>query len=512
MHGCRGDDAERGEGTDRGRGGATMTVRRVRLAIAAALVVVAIVVLHAVTAATAVRAQEALPGRVEPVEAKLEQRTGLALTIYNNDLALVRDRRHVSLREGLNILRLPGMATGIELSSVRLGPSGASGGFAVVEHSLEYDLADRQRLLAKYVGRMVEFDCDGAIRPARLLAVDAQGRLTVEMDGKILLDPPGRLQLPMPPEGISASPTLVCRVQAGAAQEVALEVDYLTRGVSWRADYVCVLDERDATASLTARATIRNDSGATYPDASLRLVAGEVRVSQTDSFLKAGAAVGATRLAAAAEPPEEQQAFEYHTYALPGLTTLADGGSKLVELFSARAVPVRKVYEFLSSAREYGYETSTGRKERGRVRVIIELQNKAESGLGIALPAGTVRLYKAVPPAGLDFLGEDEIRDTARGETVRMYVGDAFDIVGERITTDYKRTGSDSFEEACCIRLSNQKSEDVEVVVIERFYGEWTISSPTPFQKLDANTAAFRVKVPKGGEAEVLYRVRVIGD
>lgn len=443
-----------------------------------------------------------------PIEVGPEQQRNVSLTVYNNDLALVRDERVLSLSAGLNILRFSDVAKNIDPTSVRFASLTAPGDLKLLEQNFEYDLVSRQKLLEKYVGKFIDFNCDGAIRPARLLAVDPQGRLTVEMDGKILLEPPGSVELPALPQGLIIRPTLVWYVEAKSASEHVVEVNYLTTGMDWRADYICVLDDKDKSAAVNGWVTLNNNSGATYRDASLKLVAGEVRTTGREILAKA-------MLAAAPPAPgqfEEKPLFEYHTYMLTRRTTVANNQLKQIELLSAPKVPVKKMYVFENPAPRYGYQVFAGKKETGQVKVVIELQNKAEAGLGVPLPAGKVRVYKGSSDRSLDFVGEDTIGHTPRDETVRLYVGNAFDLVGERTITDYKKIGTNSYEEACCIKLWNHKDEDVEITVIERFYGEWTISSPISYQKLDANTAAFKVKVPKGKDAEILYRVRVISD
>ncbi|MGE5584314.1 MAG: DUF4139 domain-containing protein [Bacillota bacterium] len=458
-----------------------------------------------------VAASAAALAQDESIEVGPEQQRNVSLTVYSDNLALVRDERLVSLGEGLNVLRFSDVARNIDPSSVRLVSLTAPGDVMLLEQNFEYDLVSRQKLLEKYIGRQIELNRDGVIRPARLLAVDSQGKLTVEMDGKILLDPPGNVELPALPSGLILRPTLVWYVQAKSAAEHVAEVNYLTGGVSWRADYVCVLDEKDRAVALNGWVTLDNRSGATYRNASLKLVAGEVRTIDADMQLKAVPMVSGAAPSAAFE---EKPLFEYHSYTLKRRTTVADNQLKQIELLSAPNVPVKKMYVFETPGRRYGYQTYAGKKETGDVKVVIEFENKAGAGLGIPLPAGKVRVYKASPDKSLDFVGEDAIAHTPRDETVRLYVGNAFDLVGERTVTDYKKIGANSYEEACCIKLRNHKDEDVEIMVIERFYGEWTILScvPQSYQKLDANTAAFKIKVPRGKEAEILYRVRVIAD
>lgn len=445
------------------------------------------------------------------VEVGPEQQRNVSLTIYDN-LALVRDERLVPLNQGTSAVRFSQVARELDPSSVRLVSLTAPGDLKVLEQSFEYDLASRDRVLKKYIGKEIEVNQDGVILPARLLAVDSQGQLTVEMyDDRIVFVPPSNVRLPELPSGLVLQPTLVWYVDARSTADHIVEADYLTGGISWRADYICVLDAKEKFASVDGWVTLDNKSGATYPNASLKLVAGEVRTTQDQAAFKAVQMRAPTVLAEAGV--EEQPVFEYHSYELARRTTLADNEQKQIGLLSAASVPISKSYVFEVADGHYGYETYAGKKETGDVKIIVEFQNKAAAGLGIPLPAGKVRVYKASADKRVDFVGEDTIEHTPRDETVRLYVGNAFDLVGERTVTDYKKTGTNSYEEACCIRLRNHKDEDVEITALERFAGEWTILScvPSSYQKLDASTAAFKVKVPKGKEVEILYRVRVIG-
>ncbi|MGE5593032.1 MAG: DUF4139 domain-containing protein [Betaproteobacteria bacterium] len=474
------------------------------------LFAVTVLVAPALGAPGAVAAQGSALAQDASIEVGPEQQRNVSLTIYDN-LALVRDERLVPFNQGANTLRFSRVAREIDPSSVRLVSLTAPADLKVLEQSFEYDLASRDRVLKKYIGKEIEVNQDGVMLPARLLAVDSQGQLTVEMyDDRIVFVPPGNVRLPELPSGLVLQPTLVWHVDARSTADHVVEADYFTGGISWRADYVCVLDAKERFAAVNGWVTLDNKSGATYPNASLKLVAGEVRTVGDEAVLKAVPMRASTAFAAGAF--DEQPVFEYHSYELARRTTLADNELKQIALLSAPSVPVSKSYVFEVPDGRYGNETYAGKKETGDVKVIVEFQNKADAGLGLPLPAGKVRVYKASGDKGLDFVGEDTVGHTPRDETVRLYVGNAFDLVGERTVTDYKKTGSNSYEEACCIKLRNHKDEDVEITAVERFPGEWTILScvPSSYQKLDASTAAFKVKVPKGKEVEILYRVRVI--
>ncbi|HHV62077.1 MAG TPA: DUF4139 domain-containing protein [Firmicutes bacterium] len=431
-------------------------------------------------------------------------RQGLYVTVYNNGLALIKDRREIALDQGLNLLKFCDIAELIDPTSVHFKSLSAPGNCTLLEQNYEYDLINREKLLQNYIGKQVILNNDGITQEGTLLAF-ADGKITLEVNGKILIDPPGKIELPRLPSGLITKPTLVWHLKSKTAMKHLVEVTYLTRGLSWRADYVAGLDASDKFLDLTGWVSINNESGASYPDATVKLVAGDVNIvgeRAVRAMAKAQPAGGTT------QQFDEKGFFEYHMYTLNRPTTLNSNQLKQLELLTANRVPVKKLYlfEWSSDPRAGGV---IGQKQVANARVFIQFTNAADSGLGMPLPAGRIRIYKSGDDGNLEFIGEDEIKHTAKDEKVTLYLGNAFDIVGERTITDYRKTGANSYEQACSIKLRNHKQEDIEVVVHERFYGDWTLTSPAAWKKIDSGTAEFRVKVPKGKEAEILYKVKV---
>lgn len=485
-----------------------ITVRRIMPAIAAWILI--LVMSFVITPC-----QYAFAGGIESVdglrqEIDTQERKDIALTVYNNNIALIKDMRTIQFARGLNLVELSGLAANMDPTSISFTSITDPYALKTVEQNFDYGVAGRQALLEKYIGEDIWLILDGVRMSARLISVDGQGKLIVDMGGRIILDPPGTIELPPLPSGFSQRPTLVWHVESERTAEHEVEITYLTTGLSWSTDYVCILDDEDGSCSLTGWVTLNNKSGATYQDAHLKLIAGDIHRLPEDGqgVVMAKAMTVADSVRETGMMFEETPGFEYHTYTLPRRTTVANNQLKQVELLRAPCVPVKKLYFLERTASHYVYDRSPypGQTEAVNAKTILEFSNKEESGLGRPLPAGKVRVYGTSCDGGMEFLGEDAISHTPQDETVRLYVGKAFDVVGERIVTDYK-TIEKSREEAYCIKIRNRKDEDIDVAVVEKFYGDWTISSPAPYEKWDANTVVFRVPVPANSEVEVLFRV-----
>ncbi|HET6370307.1 MAG TPA: DUF4139 domain-containing protein, partial [Nitrospiria bacterium] len=321
---------------------------------------------------------------------------------------------------------------------------------------------------------------------------------------------PGNMIFPGLPENLTARPTLVWLLENRLNRPQKVEATYLTQGINWRADYVAVLDAKDRGMDLTGWVTLDNRSGATYRNAKLKLVAGDVnrvydQVGRMD-YAIAEAAVASKRAEA---PFSEKSFFEYHLYSLQRPTTIKDNQTKQVSLLSASGVPVTK--HFLYYGADYYYRTQYGVPvSNQKVGVYIEVANKKERHLGMPLPKGTVRVYKADDDGSLQFVGEDRIDHTPKDEAVKIKMGDAFDIVGERKQTEWRKLGSDLYEVAFEVSLRNHKEEPVTVEVIEPIPGDWQIlDSSHDYKKIEASTVKFDVPVGKDHETKLTYRVRI---
>lgn len=450
-----------------------------------------------------------LPATATPTVSTVADQTGIALTIYNQNLGLVKDRREIRLAPGNGELRFMDVAAQIIPTSVSIA-SLSGGELRVLEQNYEYDLLSPQKLMDKYVGKEVKLHQKNPytereeVVTATLLSNN--GGPVYRIGDEITFGHPGRLIFPGVPDDLIARPTLVWLLEGAAVEKRTIEASYLTGGISWRADYVVTLSERDDQASLAGWVTIDNRSGAAYRNATLKLVAGDVnRVQeQPTRFAKS------VRAEAMAPAPQfqEEAFFEYHLYTLQRPSTIKENQTKQINLVTADAVPVKK--EFLLKGESFYYYSPAGEAVKQKVGVFVEMENRKEHNLGMPLPKGVVRVYKRDAGGSLQFVGEDTIDHTPEKETVRVKLGDAFDVVGERKQTEWKKVASDTYEAAFEIKLRNHKKEDIAVKVVEPVPGDWQmLSSSHPHEKGDAFSAVFKVPVPKDGEATLVYRVRM---
>lgn len=437
-----------------------------------------------------------------------EVQKDVAVTIYNGNLGLVKDVRETRLPPGTTEVQFQDVAALIDPTSVHLKSLTDPAGLKILEQNYEYDLLSSQKLMEKYVGKRVRlYQADGTYHDATLLST--QGPV-FDINGQIHLGHNGRLVLPSLPENLVSKPTLVwlLRNQLATAQKV--EASYLTGGITWKADYVMVVNAADTRSDLTGWVTIENKSGATYGNAALKLVAGDVNRARD-----VRPAARALELAAKAASPESARRdfvsegfFEYHLYTLDGRTTIKDNQTKQLALMSAAEVPIRKLLVYYG-AQDY-YRTQYGTPvSNQKVAVLIELKNTKENRLGVPLPKGKVRLYKADSSGSTQFIGEDWIDHTPRDERVKIKVGDAFDVVGERVQKEWRKIAWNTWEVEWEISLRNHKKEDQTVTVIEPVPGDWQVLNAThKAEKREAHTLQFEVPVPKEGAAKLTYRVR----
>ena len=460
----------------------------------------------------------AMPDRTPTVEAS---EGGVALTIYNQGTALVRDRRQFAFQPGVNDLDFSDVAALIDPTSVLFKSLSDPGGTQVLEQNYEFDLVGSAALLEKYLDETISVVTeDGKVHSGTLLS----GR------GDIILRTPAgevsviqassvrELSFPELPDGLITRPTLAWKVLAEKAGRQDIEVTYLTGGMSWAADYVLLLDKDEGAIDLDGWISLSNTSGATFQDALLKLIAGDLQRLQELGY--AADALEAEKAAMpTAAPVEQREFFEYHLYEIPRPVTVRDNESKQIEFVSAAGVPAGKffVYDGLQCRQNYWYCTfqgyaqtdpSYGIASNPKVMVMVEFDTEE---VDADLPRGRVRVYQEDVDGAALLIGEDTIDHTPKGEQVRLYVGDAFDIVGERIQTDFTRPTDHSLEEGFRITLRNHKDEPVEVRVVEHLFrwSDWQVlTASDDYTKLDSSTIEFRVPVPANGEHTLTYLVR----
>ncbi len=440
-----------------------------------------------------------------------QDRKQVSITVYNQNFGLVREVRELSqLGAGKVLLEFRDVAANIQPETVHIKSLGAAGGLSVLEQNYRYDLLTPQTLLEKYVGKRVrayryhEQTGKEDVVDAELLS-NADSPV-LKINGEITFGYPGRLAFPEVPDNLIAKPTLVWLVDSAAPRQT-VEVTYLTRNLNWSADYILVVDDADKKGDLTGWVTLVNNSGTSYKNAQLKLVAGDVnRVQAPMEDMPMG---GSLAKSARAEQFQEQGLFEYHLYELQRPTNVLQNEQKQVNLLAAAGIGVNKKLIFFGQ--EYWFRGNYGQVlSNQKVGVYLDIQNSEQNHLGVPLPKGTLRVYQADKSGAKQFVGEDAIDHTPRDEKLRVKMGDAFDVVGDRKQTEWHELGTCASESTWEIEIRNHKDTAVEVEDYEPVGGDWTIlSSSQPAEKKDASTFTFTIKVPARGSTKVTYKVRV---
>ncbi len=438
-------------------------------------------------------------------------REAVTLTVYNQNFGLVREIRSLDLGRGLLRLEFGNVASSIQPETVHIRSLERGNPLAVLEQNYEYDLLSPQKLLEKYVGRTVkvhiwnrEEEREETVE-AEVLSVN--GGTILKIGDEITYNIPGRISFPEVPENLIASPTLVWLLNSRSNRQ-RVEMSYLAGGINWKTDYVMVINEDDSEASVTGWVTLTNHSGTGYENATLKLVAGDVqRVGGRNEMMRSAQKMAFEGVADAVF--SEESFFEYHLYTMERPTTIRQNEQKQVTLLESPGFDVDKHLIFYGAAQYY--RGSYGQiVSNQKVGVYLDFKNSTANGLGMPLPAGIVRVYKQDSSGAQQFIGEDRIDHTPRDETVRIKMGEAFDVVADRRQMDYDILGSCVSESSWEISLRNHKDESSVVEVMEPVGGDWEIlSSSHRAEKLDAHTFKFTVDVPGRGEAKVTYRVRV---
>jgi len=439
-------------------------------------------------------------------------RTQVYVTAYNQNLALVREVRDLSgLPSGVFDLWFEDVPEQINPRTVALrGASQGAGALTVLEQNYEFDLVSPERLMEKSVGSTLDLvetgqDLQERTTHARLLSTN--GGPVYEIGGAVSLGHPGRVVLPTLPGGLFARPTLVWKLENGGPAAQSVEVSYLTDGISWSADYVAIADAASSMFDLSGWVTLENRSGASFEDARLKLVAGDVQRAQARGEMDL--MPGVTMKAQAAF--ESQNFFEYHLYALERPTDIRQNQSKQIQLFTAADVPVRKRYIVEQGGPWFWSGRVSGGAAQVPVGVFFETRNSKDRNLGMPLPAGTVRVYQRDKDGALQFAGEDVVKHTPKDETVTLRLGSAFDVVAEKLQTDWKRINVLPYdaESGVEVRLRNHKDEAITVTVRETMpAAEWKfLEQSHEGRKVSASQVEFEVPVPANGETVLRYRV-----
>ena len=426
----------------------------------------------------------------------------IAVTVYNSNLGVVSETRQLEFEKGTGKLAYRDVPSLIDAASVRFDLLDPNRNVAILEQNYAYDLVSPEKMYSKYLDSRIELqDKDGGLYAGTLLAYSGNAVTLMDESGKVNIVSLTNIvetNFPKLPEGLITRPTLFWRYQSDFAGTVPCRVGYQTGGLNWEAEYVGLLNEKETELDLSGWASINNQSGKTYESAKLKLIAGDI--NRATPPLRKGYAEEDRLMVLSAAPVafEEKAFFEYHMYTLPRPATLANNEIKQISLFEPATAAVKKVYYY--------------RPQRSAedVQVVVEFVNSEQAGLGMPLPAGRVRAFKADSDGSLILLGEDNLDHTPKDEEISLTIGTAFDIKGEETMVNQTRISKKVEDREFEIELRNHKKEDVTIKVEKPLWGFWEITQSThEYTKKDAGTVTFEVPVKADSTATVRFTVRL---
>ncbi len=445
----------------------------------------------------------------------LNDQTDLAVTVYNSNIALVRDVRQLTLPTGSFRLKFMDIAATVNPATVHFRSLTEPDKLGVIEQNYEYDLLEPAKLLHKYVGKEVTlvraYQDSGTTKREEIKATllsDNNGPVWKIGNDIVTGMYAESYRFPEVPANLYDRPTLLMSLDNSGARKHEIEASYLATNLSWNSDYVLTVARDDKAADLDGWVTLANNSGTAFRNARLQLVAGELNRIQPSApmAMKADAVNGRM----AKEMQFQQESFsEYHLYSLGRRTSVEDKETKQISLLQGTGVPVEKVFVVNGQNFYYHNQYSPGSPQKDPVMVFYKFKNEEKAGLGMPLPAGNLRVYQKDSKGGILFIGEDHIDHTPKDETVTVHIGNAFDVVAERKQTDYKRIDTHVWEMEFEISLRNHKDAPITVEVNEPIGGDWEMLSSTyKFTKTAAWAAQFKVPVAKDGTSVLKYRIR----
>ncbi|MFH1699323.1 MAG: hypothetical protein ABIE07_01950 [Candidatus Zixiibacteriota bacterium] len=426
----------------------------------------------------------------------------IAVTVYNSDLGVVRETRTLDFMQGLGKIKFADVASRIDATSVTFNIVDTTKEVDILEQNYDFDLVNPDKIYDKYIDNNIEIVTEkGEVFTGRLLSYSG-GYLVVEQtDGRIKTISKSWVRdvtFPDLPEGLITRPTLFWDYQSNFTGTAEAIVGYQTSGMIWHAEYVGVLDKEDSLLDLTGWVSIDNRSGKTYQDATLKVVAGEIHRAQPKYDRGLGYAELATMAPKKAVGFEEKAFFEYHLYTLPRKATIKNNQIKQISMFEPARAIIKK---------ELRYNSTQG---IGDVNVFIKINNSQEVGLGMPLPAGRVRIFKADTDKSLIMLGEDSIDHTPRNEDVKLRIGKAFDVIGETTEVSRRRISDKVTEFDYRIEVRNQKDEPVTVIVERGFGGFWEIlNASLDYDKKSASRIEWTLDIGPESKGVVDFTLRL---
>jgi hypothetical protein len=447
----------------------------------------------------------------------LHDQTDLAVTVYNSNIALIRDVRQLTLPTGTFRLKFEDIAATVNPATVHFRSLTDADKLGVIEQNYEYDLLEPAKLLHKYVGKEVtlvrSYQENGTTKheevKATLLA-DNNGPVWKIGNDIVTGMYSESLRFPEVPANLFDRPTLLMSLENSGARKQQIEASYLASNLSWNSDYVLTVARDDKAADLDGWVTLANNSGTAFHNARLQLVAGDLNRLPQPNMVARDEAVGMMRKAAAPTGFQQENFSEYHLYSLGRRTSVEDKETKQISLLQGSGVPVEKIFVVNGQNFYYHNYQNPGSPLKDPVMVFYKFKNEEKAGLGMPLPAGNLRVYQKDSKGGVLFIGEDRIEHTPKDEVITVHIGNAFDVVSERKQTDYKKIASNVYEMEFEITIRNHKDIPITVQANEPIGGSWEmLSSSYKFTKTSAWAAQFQVPVDKNGTSVLKYRVRV---
>ncbi|MEM4662765.1 MAG: DUF4139 domain-containing protein [Candidatus Diapherotrites archaeon] len=441
-------------------------------------------------------------------ESTSEYKEGTELTVYNIDMALVKELRRLDLKSGLNLVKYEDVASKIKPDSV-LFVDLTDPKAIVIEQNYEYDTENLDKILENYLGKIITvYSKDGNSFTGKLLSY--KGNILLEVDNRVIaISDAVRYEFLSGLENLVMKPTLVWKLYTEKEGQHNTQTSYITTGISWFGSYIAKISADEKYMDLTGWVTINNNSGTSYPNTSLKLVAGEVNVSSDYKYYvykEAYSDISATPVPAGSQFTE-QSLFEYHVYNLERKTDIKDKETKQINFLEANSIPLKKKYVFEDST---SYYYSYGEKEnKGKVKVIVSFDNSQSSNLGTPLPKGNVRVYKEDSQNKLQFIGEDSIYHTPKDGNVSLFLGYAFDITAEKKIVESLRLGENCTKNSYEINFRNHKLEDITIIATQKssYKNNELVNSSHKSRKVDAYTFEFDVPVKAGSETKLTYTI-----
>jgi hypothetical protein len=425
------------------------------------------------------------------------------ITVYNNDLGLVSQTRTIDVTKGDSEIRIEGVPAKVDPTSVRITFPGKNESINVLEQNFMYDLVNSEKIFEKYIGETISCKTKtGEQISGKLLQYDGGNLITQVQNGGIKIAAAENIanyDFPSLPSGLILKPTLQWLLSSKIGGPVESEISYLTSGMSWHAEYLMVLDKNDRDFTLNSWVSLDNQSGATYENVKMKLIAGDIHRVQKPSPVRREKVYAMDAVTAQA-PFEERGLFDYHLYDLRRPVTIKDREIKQITLFDEVSARAGKLYLF---------ENYSQNEADKPLEVHLKFANSAANHLGIPLPEGVFRIFKKDVDNTLQLVGEDRIEHTAKDDTLDLVVGKAFDVKGKKIITNRQKIGDRSEVVSIAIDLTNKRNEPVYIEIHERQSGDWFVkNSSHPYQKISNNLLIFPVTVPADKNVSIKYTLQ----